>query len=329
MPNWIKMGRLRKLSAPPKLRSDGTATPLSTPTRSRQTSISAGSANASSTSSTLTSSGRGPGTAKLTSGQASTKTKPVVPVGLPNIAEVKKKPVLPEPKPQKVTTPPKRKTSLSTSAIALPPTKTINTALNRRGSMTLGALTAPGTIVTGGLIGCAAGAAILMAIGIWYDYAGVKAALATAKAAQLAVDDLTTSLISSLSTGTYSVDEALNLLRRTALTYARSVPEGQPLINRIFDQVENVRAAKGAEVERALEEAYEELRIAGSEGYGAGEMRAVLWKHTARLAGLTGRAVEGVLGRDSGLGFTVAKGLKKRALSIRKVEGLAGRTAVA
>ncbi|KAF2770608.1 hypothetical protein EJ03DRAFT_59561 [Teratosphaeria nubilosa] len=168
-----------------------------------------------------------------------------------------------------------------------------------------------------------------MAIGIWDDYAGVKAAIATVKVARLAVDDLTSNLIISRSTGTYSVDEALNTLRRTTLTYAQSMPEGQPLINRIFDEVENVRAAKGAEVERAPGEAYEELQVAGSKGYGAGEMRAVLWKHTARLAGLSGRAIGEVLGRNPGLGFAVAKRSERKGSSNRKVEGLVGQAAVA
>ena len=40
-------------------------------------------------------------------------------------------------------------------------------------------------LVTGGLIGCAAGAAILMAVHVWYDFAGVKAAIATARAARI------------------------------------------------------------------------------------------------------------------------------------------------
>lgn len=153
-------------------------------------------------------------------------------------------------------------------------------------------------LVTGGLIGCAAGAAILMAVHVWYDFAGVKAAIATARAARICVDNLSEELITSLSVGTYSTDEALDILWRTTLAYASMIPDGAPVVERIFREIGLVRQSRGAEVDRVLAGAFEELRAAGDKGLSAVETRNVVLKHLVKLSLFASRATQDVLTRN-------------------------------
>ena len=153
-------------------------------------------------------------------------------------------------------------------------------------------------LVTGGLIGCAAGAAILMAVHVWYDFAGVKAAIATARAARICVDNLSEELITSLSVGTYSTDEALDILRRTTLAYASMIPDGGPVVERIFREISLVRQSRGADVDRVLAGAYEELRDAGNKGLSAVETRNIVLKHLVKLSLFASRATQDVLTRN-------------------------------
>lgn len=153
-------------------------------------------------------------------------------------------------------------------------------------------------LVTGGLIGCAAGAAILMAVHVWYDFAGVKAAIATARAARLCVDNLSEELIASLSMGTYSTDEALDILRRTTLAYAGMIPGGGPVVERIFREIALVRQSRGVEVDKVLACAFDELRAAGDKGLSAVETRDVVLKHLAKLSLFASRTTQDVLKRN-------------------------------
>jgi hypothetical protein len=152
--------------------------------------------------------------------------------------------------------------------------------------------------LTGGLIGCAAGAAILMAVHVWYDFAGVKAAIATARAARMCVDNLSEELITSLSVGTYSTDEALDILRRTTLAYASMIPDGGPVIERIFCEISLVRQTRGADVGKVLAGAYEELRAAGDKGLSAVETRNIVLKHLVKLSLFASQATQDVLTRN-------------------------------
>ncbi|KAM0715273.1 hypothetical protein Q7P37_008771 [Cladosporium fusiforme] len=125
-------------------------------------------------------------------------------------------------------------------------------------------------LITGGLIGCAAGAALLMAVHIWYDFAGARAAIATARSARFCIDNLSEEVIGSLQSGTYNTDEALDILRRTTLAYASTLPGGAGTVERVFREVQAVRQSRGEEVDRLLAGAYEELRVVGDRGGGAG-----------------------------------------------------------
>jgi hypothetical protein len=137
-----------------------------------------------------------------------------------------------------------------------------------------------------------------MAVHVWYDFAGVKAAVATARAARICVDNLSEELITSLSVGTYSTDEALDILRRTTLAYASMIPDGAPVVERIFREIGLVRQSRGAEVDRVLAGAFEELRAVGDRGLSAVETRNVVLKHLVKLSAFASRATQDVLTRN-------------------------------
>ena len=153
-------------------------------------------------------------------------------------------------------------------------------------------------IVTGGLVGCAAGAAILLGVSIWYDFSGVESAIITARSAKLCVDNLTDELITSLKVGTYSGDEALDMLRRTTLAYASTIPEGAPFVERIFREINMVRKQRGREIDKVVAETYTELSKAGIRGATSAEMRSIVIGQLTKLSKFASKATQDVITRN-------------------------------
>ena len=153
-------------------------------------------------------------------------------------------------------------------------------------------------IVTGGLVGCAAGAAILLGVGMWYDFSGAESAILTAKAAKLCVDNLTEELITSLKAGTYSGDEALDMLRRTTLAYASTIPEGAPFVEKVFLEIDTVRKQRGREIDRTVADTYTELSKAGLRGAKSDEMRSIVIGQLMKLSSFASRATQDVVTRN-------------------------------
>lgn len=162
------------------------------------------------------------------------------------------------------------------------------------------ALAAP-AIVTGGLLGCAAGAAVLMSVGIWHDYAGAESAVLAAKAAKLCLDNLADEVIASLKAGTYSTDEALDILRRTTLAYASTIPGGTPYVERIYREVNLVRKWRGRDIDRILSHSYAELSRAGKRGASADQMRGIVMQQLAKLSTIANKAIRDIADRNPSL----------------------------
>jgi hypothetical protein len=153
-------------------------------------------------------------------------------------------------------------------------------------------------IVTGGLVGCAAGAAILLGVGMWYDFSGAESAILTAKAAKLCVDNLTEELITSLKAGTYSGDEALDMLRRTTLAYASTIPEGAPFVERVFREIDMVRKQRGREIDKVVADTYTELSKAGVRGANSTEIRSIVVGQLMKLSSFASKATQDVVTRN-------------------------------
>lgn len=197
-------------------------------------------------------------------------------------------PAIPKPRSQSAVqdTSPK----LTRTATAPPTTKPASTL----------ALKAP-ALVTGGLVGCVAGAAVLLGTHLWHDFAGAESALLAAKSARLSMDALTDELIASLHSGTYSADEALDTLRRTTLAYASTIPDGAPFVERVFREIATVRRQRGREVDRVVAATHAELARAARRGAGDVEMRDVVLRQLVQLSGFAGRATRDVVARNPGL----------------------------
>lgn len=159
------------------------------------------------------------------------------------------------------------------------------------------ALKAP-ALLTGGLVGCAASAAILLGVGIWYDFSGAESAILAAKAAKLCVDNLTEDVITSLQAGTYSADEALDIHRRTTLAYASTIPGGALFVERVFREIDMVRKQRGREVDKVVAETYAELAKAGSKGATSAEMQTIVIKQLMTLSSFASNATQDVVARN-------------------------------
>ncbi|KAF7185574.1 hypothetical protein HII31_13071 [Pseudocercospora fuligena] len=153
-------------------------------------------------------------------------------------------------------------------------------------------------MVTGGLVGCAAGAAVILGAGLWKNIAGVDSAILTARTAKLCMDNLIEEVITSLKAGTYSAPEAIDMLRRTTLAYATTIPGGAPFVERLFQEVEMVRKQRGKEVDKVLAEASTELVKAGQRGATAAEVHSLVCKQLARLSTFASNATRDVIARN-------------------------------
>lgn len=153
-------------------------------------------------------------------------------------------------------------------------------------------------MVTGGLVGCAAGAAVILGAGFWKNMAGVDSAILTARTAKLCMDNLIEEVITSLKAGTYSAPEAIDMLRRTTLAYASTIPGGAPFVECLFQEVEMVRKQRGQEVDKVLAEASTELVKAGQRGATAAEVHTLVCKQLVRLSTFASNATRDVLARN-------------------------------
>ncbi|CAK3907317.1 Hypothetical predicted protein [Lecanosticta acicola] len=152
--------------------------------------------------------------------------------------------------------------------------------------------------MTGGLVGCAAGAVMLLSAGLWKDFGGVESAILAARTAKLCMDNLCEDVITSLKAGTYSAPEALDMLRRTTLAYASAIPGGAPFVERMFREVDVVRKQRGREVDQVVAETYTQLEKAGKRGAGAAEIHNIIVDSLMKLAQFTGRATQDIIARN-------------------------------
>lgn len=162
------------------------------------------------------------------------------------------------------------------------------------------ALAAP-AMVTGGLAGCAAGAAVILGAGLWNRFGGADSAILAARTAKLCLDNLIEEIITSLKTGTYSAPEALDMLRRTTLAYASTIPGGAPFVERLFREIDMVRRQRGREVDKVIAEAYTDLSKAGKRGASTAELHAIVMRNLAKLSTFAERATQDIVARNPNL----------------------------
>jgi hypothetical protein len=112
------------------------------------------------------------------------------------------------------------------------------------------------------------------------------------------VDNLTEELITSLKAGTYSGDEALDMLRRTTLAYASTIPEGAPFVETVFREIDMVRKQRGREIDKVVAETYTELSKAGVRGANSTQIRSIVVGQLMKLSSFASKATQDVVTRN-------------------------------
>ncbi|KAK4613331.1 hypothetical protein CLAFUW4_09242 [Fulvia fulva] len=159
------------------------------------------------------------------------------------------------------------------------------------------ALAAP-SFVTGGLLGCAAGAAVLLGSGLLKNAVGVDSAVLAARSAKAVLNNLIDDSITSMKAGTYSSADSLDMLRRTTLAYATLVPGGAPFVERMFREVEMIRRQRGHEVDKVVADASAELSVAGKKGAGPAELQSIIVSNLVKISQFAGTATQDIVARN-------------------------------
>ncbi|TKA80041.1 hypothetical protein B0A55_01760 [Friedmanniomyces simplex] len=175
------------------------------------------------------------------------------------------------------------------------------TKVQSTGDKTKVAAIAPAAIITGGLLGCAASAALLAGVGIWHEYAGTESAILAARTAKLCLDGVADDVTASLKAGTYSTDEALDVLRRTTLSYASTVPGGVSYVERLFREIGLIRQSRGGDVDKVLKIVHGKLDRAARNGATPDAMRTLVISQLASLSTVAGASVRDVVDRNPAL----------------------------
>jgi len=160
---------------------------------------------------------------------------------------------------------------------------------------------APAAIVTGGLLGSAASAALLAGVGIWHGYASTESAILAVRTAKLCLDNVADDVTASLKAGTYSTDEALDVLRRTTLSYASAIPGGAAYVERVFREVSLVRQSRGADVDKLLRSTHAKLNTAVHNGAAPERLQAIVVSQLVGFSALAGSSARDVVDRNPGL----------------------------
>ncbi|KAK5717091.1 hypothetical protein LTR15_008980 [Elasticomyces elasticus] len=160
---------------------------------------------------------------------------------------------------------------------------------------------APAATITGGILGCVASAALLAGVGLWHEYAGAESAILAARTAKLCLDNVADDVTTSLKAGTYSTDEALDVLRRTTLSYASTVPGGVAYVERVFHEFGLIRQSRGTDVDKLLRSVHGELGRAARKGATPESMRLIVINQLSRLSTVAGASVQDVVDRNPSL----------------------------
>ena len=162
-------------------------------------------------------------------------------------------------------------------------------------------------LTTGSLLAHLTTLTILPIIHASHDLGGPQAALATALSARLSINNLLEEIITSLRAGTYSADEALDVLRRGALGTAGEMRDGKgrvavaSVVEGVAREVERLRVSRGGEWEGVVR-GFVNGRSGGSSGATAVVASNGREVGLARLGALVVGIVGDVLGRNPGLG---------------------------
>ncbi|TVY84582.1 hypothetical protein LSUE1_G000663 [Lachnellula suecica] len=146
-----------------------------------------------------------------------------------------------------------------------------------------------------GLVGGLVGGALVFAAGYgYYHFSGAKSIVNAASTTKAQFQSMTSNLQKSAP----EPNEAIKWLRSTATSYAAFIPGGKAYVDTAFKDLDAVQEKHGAEVEKIVNNAYNELKEAGKNGMSmetATKSWEVLEKTLKQLGELAGDAAEQIL----------------------------------
>jgi hypothetical protein len=145
--------------------------------------------------------------------------------------------------------------------------------------------------ITGGLTG---GALVFLGGYAWYHFSGTKSLISTAQQTKTQFDKYAASAKASAP----EPNEALQWLRQQATSYAGFIPGARGYVNTAFNDLDEIRAKHGDEVDKIVREAYSELQDASKDGLSletAMKSWDILQKHLRRISELAADSAQGIL----------------------------------
>ena len=141
---------------------------------------------------------------------------------------------------------------------------------------------------SGALIGGLVGGGAVAVIGYtWYHFSGAKSIINAAHQTKSYFDNA----VKKTTQSAPAPNEAINWLRQTAGQYAMFVPGAKQYVDKAFDDLEKVQQKHGGEVNKIVNEAYQEIKGLGMEtkGFsieGASKAWSILQKYLQQLGDL-------------------------------------------
>lgn len=146
------------------------------------------------------------------------------------------------------------------------------------------------------LIGAVTGSLATLTIGyVWYRQSGARDLLAATKTTK----DYVTAGKNKLKESTPEPNEALNMLRSAAKSYAVFIPGASGYIDSAFKDLDDIRSKHGDEVDKIVREAYGELQDIAKNGdisvLTAKRAWDIIVKHLGRIGDLAGDSAQQIM----------------------------------
>jgi hypothetical protein len=144
--------------------------------------------------------------------------------------------------------------------------------------------------------GIAGGAAAVAGFYGWYHFSGAKTIVQTANSTKGAYQNM----VKSLQEKAPEPNEALDVLKKTALSYAAFIPGARGYIESAFNDLETVRKNRSGEVDKIVKEGYGELHDLTKKGDASLETAQKAWqilqKHIEKLGSLASDSAGDIIG---------------------------------
>ncbi|KAH9832258.1 uncharacterized protein C8Q71DRAFT_268795 [Rhodofomes roseus] len=137
-------------------------------------------------------------------------------------------------------------------------------------SQSVSSQSSAGTHIAAGVAG---GAVVVLGGYAWYHFSGAKTAVNAAKQAHGYYEDTKRSIAENAPK---NPNEVIEFLRKTAKTYVGVIPGASSYVDSTFDALGELHATHGEEVEKILQQGYDEIRQILQDGKSGADMQTGL-----------------------------------------------------